>query len=169
VKIAKQQYRRRPIRELKQHPRNPRKGDVAAIRESIERNDFVGAVLVQRSTGYILAGNHRLLAAQEAGLTELPILEVDVDDETAMRILLADNRVSDLAEWDDAPLRELLAEIGVQQGTLEGTGFDASALRRLEAELDKQPPPDLPLEAGHAEYRCPSCGHTWAGSRKPDV
>lgn len=135
MKIAKQRYRRVPVDELLPHPRNPRRGDVAAIRESIQHNDFVGAILVQRSTGYVIAGRHRLTAAVEEGATDVPVLEVDVDDDTALRILLADNRTSDRAGYDDSTLAELLRDIGAGDGTLEGTGWSFDDFRQLEAEL----------------------------------
>lgn len=135
MRVVKQRYRRVPIDDLTPHPRNPRRGNVGAIRESIRSNDFVGAVIVQRSTGYVIAGRHRLEAAREEGATELPVLEVDVDDETALRILLADNRTSDLAGYEDETLLALLREIGAGEGTLEGTGWTFEDFQALEADL----------------------------------
>jgi hypothetical protein len=47
-----------PIERLKAHPRNPRKGNVEAIRALIREHGFYGVLPVQRSTGFILRGNH---------------------------------------------------------------------------------------------------------------
>lgn len=58
---------------LATHPENPRQGDVAAIAASIETNGFYGAVVAQKSSGHVLAGNHRLLAARERGDTVLDL------------------------------------------------------------------------------------------------
>lgn len=88
------------LSSLKPHPKNPRQGDVGAIYESIEANGFYGAVVAQKSTGHVLAGNHRMLAAQHAGAGSVPVVWVDVDDETALRIPLADNRTNDVASYD---------------------------------------------------------------------
>lgn len=66
-------------------------------------------------------------------LAELPIIDLDVDDDEAERILLADNATSDRAGWDRPALAEQLASIQERRGTLEGTGFgraDLDALRR---------------------------------------
>jgi len=117
-----------PIGDLKAHPDNPRKGDIAAIRASIEANGFYGAVVAQRKTGYILVGSHRWMAAQEAGVEQVPCLWLDVDDERAKRILLADNRTSDLGSYDDAMLADLLSSLG---GDLAATGYDDEALDEL--------------------------------------
>lgn len=123
-----------PIEKLLVHPRNPRRGDIGAIYESIRENGFYGAVVAQKSTGYILAGNHRYQAAQQAGAQKIPVIWVDVDDERAIKILLADNRTNDLATYDDNVLTELLQELAGGPG-LDGTGFDNDALDELLNEL----------------------------------
>ena len=113
------------------HPRNVNVGDVGAIYGSIEHNGFFGTLVVQRSTGHILVGAHRWLAAKQAGYAELPVTWVDVDDATALRIMLADNRTARLGHDDPPSLAALLQEIMVDAGTLDGTGFDAGALDEL--------------------------------------
>jgi hypothetical protein len=118
-----QRYTQRDITELKLHPRNPRKGNVESIRESIEHNGWYGAVLVQKSTGYIIAGNHRVQAAEAAGMKKIPIMEIDCDDTTAVRILLADNRTNDTATYDDEILADILKGLSEVDGSLFGTGY----------------------------------------------
>lgn len=122
-----QQYEMTPLGRLHTHPENPRRGDVDAIRESIQANGFYGAVVAQRSTGYILAGNHRYLAARSAGLTQVPVLWVECDAATAKRIMLADNRTNDLAAYDDPQLLALLESIR-QEAQAVGDSFDAALL-----------------------------------------
>lgn len=119
------------VEKLKLHPRNPRKGDLSALRQSVEVNGFYGTIVAQRSTGYILAGNHRYLAAKATGLKDVPVCWVDVDDVQALRILTADNRTSDLGGYDDARLAELLSEVQLQTGGLTGTGYDDADLSAL--------------------------------------
>lgn len=116
---------------LAPHPRNPRRGDIAAITESIDVNGFFGAVVVQRSTGHILVGNHRYLAAQQAGVREIPVIWVDCDDETALRILLVDNRSADRAVYDEQMLVDALQEMFNGPEGLAGTGFDGKDLNEL--------------------------------------
>lgn len=103
---------------------------MGAIYQSIEANGFYGAIVAQRSTGYILAGNHRYKAAVEAGAKSVPVIWVDVDDETAVRVLLADNRTNDVASYDNAVLAEILTELANGPG-LEGTGYDGDDLDQL--------------------------------------
>ncbi len=121
--------------QLRAHPANPRRGNVDAIRESIDENGFYGRIVVQKSTGYILAGNHRYLAAKEAGLDVLPVDYVDVDDERAMRILLADNRTNDLAVYDNEALAEMLEHLASTDTGLLGTGYNEAALADMLAAI----------------------------------
>ena len=118
------------LRKIKQHPQNPRRGDDEAVGESIDVNGFFGAVLVQRSTGHILAGNTRWRAMRKRKAKSLPGFWIDCDDETALRILLADNRTSDLAVYDDATLRDLLVQLEQQAGLI-GTGYTDADLAAL--------------------------------------
>tara|TARA_R100000808_G_C2081379_1_gene105062 strand:- start:142 stop:759 length:618 start_codon:yes stop_codon:yes gene_type:complete len=117
-----QEFEKVEIGKLKMHPRNPRSGNTEAIRESIEHNGFYGTVIAQRSTGYILAGNHRWKAAKEAGASHIPVAWIDVEEEHAHRIMLADNRTNDMASYDEAGLAALLTELSESMG-LEGTGY----------------------------------------------
>jgi DNA modification methylase len=128
-----------PVDRLLPHPDNKRQGDIGAVYQSIEANGFFGALIVQRSTGHILAGNHRYLAAREAGARELPVLYVDVDDDQARRILLVDNRTNDLAAYDEEGLADLLKSILEETGTLVGTGFDGDDLDQLLDDLGREP------------------------------
>lgn len=112
------------VDQLTPHPANPRRGDVDAIAGSIHANGFFGALIAQRTTRYVLVGEHRLRAARLEGATVLPVLWVDVDDEHALRILLADDRTSDLATNDDQVLAEVLSLLADSQGGTAGTGYD---------------------------------------------
>ena len=126
-----------PIEQLRVHKNNPRQGDVGAIVQSIKQNGFYGYLVVQKSTGVIIAGNHRYLAAKHCGLKEVPCVLVDVSDDRALRILLADNRTNDLASYNNEALAELLVDM--QRNTelaLEGTAFDADALDEILKSLE---------------------------------
>ena len=139
--VVAQEYRLAKLDELTPHPENPRRGDVDLLSQSLDRNGFYGAVVVQTSTGHILAGNHRLAAARAAGLDEIPAIFVDVEDEVAKRILLADNRTSDAAGYDDEQLLELLASLTASAGDLDaliGTGYTSRDLDKLVNDLEKE-------------------------------
>jgi hypothetical protein len=129
--LIEQDYEMVPVDRISTHPENARKGSLEVIRESIRTNGFYGACVVQRSTGRILVGNHRYLAAVEEGLVEVPVVWVDKSDDEARRLLLVDNRTTDLAVYDDQALVELLSNYADDNGDLVGTGWDYAELEAL--------------------------------------
>ncbi len=148
------------IAKLKLHPRNPRQGDVGAIVESIKAHGVYKPIVVQRSTMHVLAGNHTLIAQRQLGLTHVPAYIIDVDDATALRILLTDNRVAELAAYDDTNLATLLKELALTPSGLVGTGYDGddldAMLRSLASESAERPvmfKNEALIEAAFKHYR----------------
>jgi ParB-like chromosome segregation protein Spo0J len=139
-RFLEQDARMVPIDSICQHERNVNQADLGALLQSVEANGFYGFVVVQKSTGKILAGNHRWRLAKEQGATEIPASFIDVDDQAALRILLADNRLARLGFDDSDALVDLLQSIRNDQGSLLGTGFDDVALQELLDELGRDSP-----------------------------
>lgn len=127
-----------PIDELIPFLKNPRQGDVGAISESIKKNGFYGSLVAQVSSKRILAGNHRWMAAKALDFTEIPVVWVDVDDETALRIMLADNRTSDLASNDFSVLADLLTNLSQSNQKFAGTGYTGDDLDFFLEELSTE-------------------------------
>jgi len=124
-----------PIGDVTIHPRNVRQGDVGAISESLKEHGQYRPIVVQRSTGHVLAGNHTLKAAKALGWDRIAVTYVDCDDDRALRILLADNRTNDLATYDDAALADLLRELADTEAGLAGTMFNGDDLDDLCARI----------------------------------
>lgn len=116
-----------PLSGLTHYGKNPRKGNIAAIQESLEHHGQYKPIVVRAGTNEILAGNHTAKAARELGWTEIAATFVDVTDDQAARIVLVDNRTNDLAGYDEDQLQALLSELP----TLDGTGFTAEDLENF--------------------------------------
>lgn len=132
---------REPVARLHTYHRNPRQGDVATIRESLTVNGQYRPLVVNRGThtgrpDEVLAGNHTLMAARDAGWAELAVCWVDVDDDHAARIVAADNRTADLGGYDERLLAELLGELP----DLAGTGYTEDDLDRIVRDLADEAP-----------------------------
>src|SRR5664280_2258119 len=140
-----------PIDSVELHPRNPRLGAVAAVAASLARFRQVKPIVVQRSTSYVIAGNHVLRAALSLGWTEIAANVEDLDDAEAIALMLADNRTADLGGYDDTLLAAILAEQQAEDN-LAATGYDTDAVAALLAEAgiveerDLDAAPDLPAE-----------------------
>lgn len=127
-----------PIDSLQHYGKNPRRGDVNAIADSLEANGQYKPITVRAGTGEVLAGNHTLKAAKQLGWTKIAATFIDVDDDAAARIVLVDNRTNDLAAYDTPELIELLQSIP----DMAGTGYDAAALESLYATQEPAVAPD---------------------------
>jgi len=125
-----------PITSVKPHPRNVRQGDIGAISRSLKAHGQYRPIVVQRATGLILAGNHTYKAAAALGWSEIEATLVDCDDDEATRILLADNKSSDLASYNDSLLAELLREIAATDAGLDGTLYDGDDLDQIISDVN---------------------------------
>jgi len=131
------------VGKLMPHPKNVRQGDVGAISMSLEMHGQYRPIVAQKSTGYILAGNHTYKAAMSLGWKEIAVTYVDVDDDQALRILLMDNRANDIATYDEHGLGEVLSLLMDTEKQLAGTGVSPEDLNELLALVTDLTPPDL--------------------------
>src|SRR3989338_6342728 len=121
-----------PIEKLIPYGRNARthtEEQVAQIAASIAEFGFNAPILVDSRSG-VIAGHGRLLAARKLGLAEVPVIVLDHLSETQKRAyIIADNKLADLAGWNE----ELLAQ---EFAALEREGFDLGLTGFSDAELE---------------------------------
>jgi hypothetical protein len=139
-------------------PYNPRyieAHELNALRESLKRYGAVEPLVVNRRTqeqGWpadakpaIVGGHQRVKAAELEGVTELPIVWVDLTETAEVKLNLALNRIA--GKWDEPKLGQLLLQL-VEQGEAEDllvTGFQDTELEELlEAAVDADVPDDIP-------------------------
>lgn len=128
------EVRQLPLSAVEQHPDNANNGDLDALEQSIRVNGFYQPIIVQKSTSYIIAGNHRYVIAIRLGMATVPAIVLDVNDEQAKRMMVADNRITRLGYDDEAALADLLEDLYATDISLAGTGYthhDLSSLLEL--------------------------------------
>lgn len=123
-----------PITTPTPHPDNPRRGDVPAIMHSLDRYGQVRPILVQLTTGHIIAGNHTYLAAKRLGWDQIAAVIVDMDDATALKYLLADNKTADRGKYEETSLYAML-QTQMELGDLDATGYTMDDVESLAAQL----------------------------------
>ena len=134
-----------PISRLFCSPTNPRRNDAAVppVAASLRRFGWQQPIVARRS-GEVIAGNTRLKAAQELGMTEVPVWWFDGDDLAAVAFSIADNRTHEFAEWNDAELAKLLAQLK-KEDSLDGVGYSDEDLDALVQQLRDQEQADKDL------------------------
>jgi hypothetical protein len=122
------------IDELNPYPNNPRRGNIKLIAESLAEYGQYKPIIVNKLNNQILVGNHTHAAAKSLGWTEIEVSYVEVDEETAAKIVLVDNRASDLGGYDNNALLELLERLNDLEHTGYGDDEYDDVLARLEEE-----------------------------------
>lgn len=121
-----------PIETIYPYDNNPRinKGAIPALKESIKGFRFSNPITVD-GNGVVISGHTRLEAAKALGMKKVPIIKrVDLTEEQAKALRLADNKVGELSEWDFDKLKIELGEMPTFD--LESFGFDLSAFTDAE-------------------------------------
>ncbi len=154
-----------PIEFVARNPKNPRRhfdeGELQDLASSIRQHGIVQPVVVRgmgKDRYEIIAGERRWRAAQLAGLVDIPVIQRDVDDRTALELAIVENvQRSDLNPLEEAlGYDQLIAEHGYTQNDLgeiigKSRSHVANSLRLL-----KLPDPvrdmlaEGTLSAGHA-------------------
>ena len=98
-----------PVDQIDPNPEQPRTefGDLTELTASIAEKGVLEPLLVKpsRATGrwMIIAGERRWRAAHQAGLMEVPCVEMEVDEGTVAEIALIENmQRKDLTVWEEA-------------------------------------------------------------------
>lgn len=101
------------IDDLIPYDKNPRINDkaVSAVAKSIEEFGFKNPIVID-ADNVIINGHTRLKASIRLGMKQVPcIIADDLDEEQVKAFRLADNKVSEIAEWDEDLLAEEIAKI----------------------------------------------------------
>lgn len=149
------------LTELNNFHKNARRGDVDAIKASIIANGIYRPIIINKGTYTdrpleVLAGNHTLQAMrqiaeenpEDKSWQTVDVWQVDVDDDRATRIVLADNRTADLGDYDNTELKELLQLV---DHDLDGTGYDYDDLEDIAERLNPSDDGSILPEPGDAE------------------
>ena len=140
---------------------NPKDHDLGVLYQSMKRFGFTNPIIVNESTGKLLAGHGRLQTLQmmrDNGEKAPDRIEVELDtgDETienwyvpvlygvsmdnlaeAQAYLIADNRLTELGGWKPMDLMENLSEIIEETGNLDGTGYDLDDVETILGDIER--------------------------------
>lgn len=152
------------IGEIIPYVNNPRHNEAAIdkVASSIKEFGFNSPIILDKEN-VIIAGHTRYKAAQKLKLETVPC--VYADDLTKAQVKayrLADNKVSEYAEWDNELLTAELEQLKELEYSLDLTGFEDWETDNL---LDSITEDDLqdffeekePKEKAHKKIKCPFC------------
>ena len=113
--------------KLVPNPKNPNKhpaDQVALLGRIIEATGWRQPITVSNRSGFIVKGHGRLMAAQAAGLTAVPVDYQEYTNEAEEYAdLVADNRLAELSEIDNTLLADIFKDIDTDAIPAELTGY----------------------------------------------
>lgn len=163
---------------IQRWPRNPKLHDKGRIDNSIERFGFIQPLVVDESSGQLVAGHGRLeslLGMQANGKDPPKRITVGADGEwlvpvirgvgfateqEAESFLLADNRLVELGGWDAEQLGKMLDDITANAGSIDMLGFEQHAGFSIpEGGAPEAPVVDEATVVARLKVtQCPHCG-----------
>ncbi len=159
-----------PLDEVRRWPRNPKGHDEAGLEASVERFGFVEPLILDERTGQLVAGHGRLavLAAMGAAHKGPPAgIRVAADGRWCVPVvrgiafangreaeayLLASNRLCEAGGWDEKALAEMLADVAREAPGLDGVGWTAGELERMQGALGGSNDGDEGAEGNDGEH-----------------
>ena len=156
--------------DLKPTPGNPNTHPPEQLRlltRVIMERGWRHPIIVSKRSGLIVAGHARQTVAIAMRLPVVPVDYQDFGTEAEeLEFLLADNRLAELAEMDNAALKDALARLDTGETDMELTGYANDAIAQLmnQVHQDGIPEGNKPIdEAAMADTKCecPKCGFKW--------
>jgi ParB-like chromosome segregation protein Spo0J len=157
------------ISKLAADPNNARKHsdkNLKAIKGSLAKFGQQKPIVID-SKNVVIAGNGTLEAAKQLGWTVINAVVTELDELGKMAFALADNKTSELAEWDDDILKVQLDWLDKQDFDIGDIGFDDFSLDdndedKTESNItgSKELNED---EFSKFDHTCPKCGFEFNG------
>ena len=139
---------------------NPKDHDLGVLYQSMQRFGFTNPIIMNESTGKLLAGHGRLQTLQmmkdngEDAPKRIDVVK-DIEDDRietwyvpvlygvsienvseAQAYLIADNRLTELGGWKPMDLMDSLTEIIEEIGNLDGTGYDLDDVETILGDME---------------------------------
>lgn len=123
-----------PIDAVHPWPGNPRKNAhvIPEIARSLENFGWGRPLIARRANGELVIGHTAYEAAKLLKLANVPVRFVDLSEERAHALAIADNKLGELAEWDE---RLLLASVRELEQKLPD--FDPADLGMAQEDMDR--------------------------------
>jgi ParB-like chromosome segregation protein Spo0J len=129
------------LKDLIPWDKNPRINAAAVqkVETSIRRFGFAAPIVARKQDSMIIAGHTRWKALHNiteymTGDKKVPVRFMDISKEEAEKLALADNKLNEIALWDDDGLKDILADMDTE--TALDLGWDENELKNLF--LDKE-------------------------------
>jgi len=165
-------YGTKPADQFQAHPDNWRRHPQEqrdAMRAALTELGWIGVVVENVRTGYLVDGHERVWEALQNGNAEVPFVQVDISEEEEAYALATFDPIGQMAIADKEALDAVLRQVQTESAAIQQ--LVAQTAERAELYLEQPqdtPPEDFASydEQIETQYCCPKCGYKWSG--KPE-
>ena len=165
-----------PLDKLKPNPKNPRmhpQNLLDSLEKSITTFGKVTPIIVDEDYN-VIAGHARLKVALKLGMATFPVRVFKFTPQLAELFMIADNRLSELSEWEMTLLEKDILELKDLNMDIASTGFSEKDIENLLVGVDFGSPDFDMDETAQDErkgrrVRCPQCGEVFEVNRETRV
>ncbi len=126
------------IKPFERNPRTHSKEQIQQIATSMMKFGWVNPILVDENFE-IIAGHGRLLAGKELGYEKVPVAQLKhLSEHEKLALLIADNKISDNAGWDEDMLQQALEQLHDGNFDLTTLGFSNKEIEKYKAEFESE-------------------------------
>ena len=134
--------------QLTYHPKNMNSHSdeqIDRLIKLIEYQGFRNALVVQKGTNYVVAGNGRLMAARKMGLKEVPVTYQEFDNEAQLyAYIVSDNAIASWSELDRDMIADELKNLDLDDIELLGLeDFEIPDIEELDPQTDEDEVPEV--------------------------
>lgn len=140
------------LKDLRPYKNNPRKNDAAVdfVKKSIQEFGYLVPIVIDKNNE-IVAGHTRYKALKKLGIQQVPCVVADELSEDQIKAFrIADNSVSDVAEWDITKLAVEMADISLDLGEF---GLDLGTFEHNSGGIVPNDEPEDPDDGWYGDER----------------
>jgi len=150
------------INKILPNPDNPNRHDheqIEMLASVFLYQGFRNPLIISRQTGLLVTGHCRLQAALYLGVSKLPVMVQDFEDE-AMEFahVTADNTTAEWATLDVSKVNEKFIEFG-PDFDIDMLGMKNFSIEPMEKERRKES--EIDVDSMAFENVCPKCNYEW--------
>lgn len=145
------------VKDIIPYENNPRLNDnaVEAVASSIKEFGFKNPIIIDKNN-VIVAGHTRLKAAEQLYIEKVPVVYADdLTDDQVKAFRIADNKLSEISEWDFEKLEQELESIDLDMSNF---GFNSCDICLDVDDNDFLKDTEITKSKEAKKTTCPHCG-----------
>jgi ParB-like chromosome segregation protein Spo0J len=154
-----------PLNKIVPNPKNPNRHPDRQVELLAKIIDYQGQrapIVVSKRSGFIIKGHCRLEALKSLKWSEAAVDYQEYESEAQEYAdMVADNKIAELAQYDELDMVENIKDIGLED--FELLGLDGYSLPEVEKSSITNSSKELSMDSfDNFDHKCPKCSFEWS-------